>query len=356
MNPTYDITKTYEWNYENGPFFKSSTGGRPAVKKKLKLFDFEINSPIGVPAGPLLNANWIKLYAEIGWDIPVYKTVRTRAHQCHPAPNCIYVKAEKQLTSKDIGESIFAAPAPPEAREDLTITNSFGMPSKAPNIWMTDIEKANRYLGVGQVMVVSIVGTPGEGRSLAEDYARCAKMAKEAGAQIIEANYSCPNVCSGEGSIFMDAALSSEISKKIKKQIGNTPFMIKIGNSAKTQALEEVIKANMPFVDGVAGINTIAMKVYKKGNEQALPGAGRLTSGLCGAAIHDISLDFVKQLQALRKKHKPELVICGVGGIMTPQDMDQRITAGADIVMSATAAMWNPLLAQEYHKKVASNS
>lgn len=354
MNPTYNIHESYNWNFEHGPIYSQKIPQRPEIKElnKIDLFGFKINSPLGVPAGPLLNSNWIKLYANLGWDIPVYKTVRTIARECHPNPNCIYVEFEKQLTANDIGGKVISTTREPQSTETLTITNSFGMPSKTPNVWMADVERANSYMQDGQVMVVSIVGTPGEGESLPDDYARCASMAVEAGAKIIEANYSCPNVCSGEGSIFSDPILSTEISKKIRTVVGNTPFMIKMGNCPTDQILEDVIEANISYIDGVSGINTVAMKVYNEVGEQALPGDGRLKSGLCGVSIHDISLEFVKKLKILRDKYKPDLVICGVGGIMKDAHFNERLSLGANVVMSATAAMWDPMLAMRYHEKV----
>ncbi len=346
---TYDIHKSYDWNYENGPVFKGIIPKRKIHSRKIKLFDFEINSPIGVPAGPLLNSNWIKLYAELGWDIPVYKTIRSVKRQCHPNPNCIYVSSHRQLQDSDVGGRIIEVPEEPSSLKEVSITNSFGMPSANPEKWMADIEKANSYLSRGQVMVVSVVGTPGESKNLTEDYAHLAFLAKEAGAKIIEANYSCPNVCSGEGSIFTDPELSGEISEAIRKEIGNTPFMIKVGNFSDINLMEAVAKANAPFVDGIAGINTIPMKVYNEKDEQALPGKSRLTSGICGAAIHDISQKFTENLAAIRKKNKYDFIICGVGGIMTVEDFQERLEGGADIVMSATGAMWDSLMAMEYH-------
>ncbi len=350
MIPTYNIHKSYDWNYENGPLFEGLISDRPESTKKTNLFDFELNSPLGVPAGPLLNSNWIKLYAELGWDIPVYKTVRTVYRECHPNPNCIYIPQEEQFEEKDAGSDVVGVFEDQEDSSKVTITNSFGMPSKEPEEWMRDVEKANSYLSDGQVMVVSIVGTPGEGKSLPADYARCAKMAKEAGARIIEANYSCPNVCSGEGSIFTDPDLSSEISQAIRLEIGNTPLMIKVGNFINLEILEDMVAMNVPFINGISGINTIAMKVYDKYGNQALTGKNRLTSGLCGYGIHDISQRFTENLARIRNEDNYDFIICGVGGITSVEGVEARLNGGADIVMSATGAMWNPMLAMEYHQ------
>ncbi|MEK9161093.1 MAG: diguanylate cyclase, partial [Patescibacteria group bacterium] len=37
----------------------------------------------------------------------------------------------------------------------------------------------------------------------------------------------------------------------------------------------------------------------------------------------------------------------GVGGVTRPEDYKEYRDAGADVVMSATGAMWNPYLAKE---------
>ena len=351
LNPTYNISKSYNYNYQNGPIFTGQIPKDIPPKNKIKLFDFELNSPLGIPAGPLLNSNWIKLYANLGWDIPVYKTVRSIKRDCHPNPNCAYVETSKQLEPQDANNKITTLEKTPEHIKDIAITNSFGMPSAAPKEWMPDIERANSYLGKNQVMIVSIVGTPGEGKSLAADYARTAAMAKEAGAKIIEANYSCPNVCSGEGSIFTSGETSSEISKEIKKAIGNTPLLIKVGNFPSQQIHDEVVEKNAPFINGIMGINTIPMKVYDQNEKQALPGEGRLTSGICGSIIHNISQHFTQDLVELRKQKNYDFIIGGVGGITTPKDIDQRLAAGADIIMSATGAMWDPMMAVEWKRK-----
>ena len=39
--------------------------------------------------------------------------------------------------------------------------------------------------------------------------------------------------------------------------------------------------------------------------------------------------------------------IIGVGGVTVPSDFKEYREAGADLVMSATAAMWNPYLARD---------
>lgn len=74
--PTYDIGRSYEANYLEGPFLKEMPPARQ-IREKVKFLGFDVNSPLGIPAGPLLNSRWIIAYAELGFDLLVYKTVRT---------------------------------------------------------------------------------------------------------------------------------------------------------------------------------------------------------------------------------------------------------------------------------------
>lgn len=351
----YDTTKSYEENYSRGPFFKGDFPKRPETKHKIKLWNWELNSPIGIPAGPLLNSNWIKFYADMGFDIPVYKTVRSVEHPSHPTPNCVYVNPSEQIALDSKPHLITVEK--PEFLEDLTITNSFGVPSKPAATWMEDVALANQSLAEGQIMILSFMGTDGAGgRDLMADYAYTAAMAKEAGGKILETNYSCPNLCGNKaGAIYQDPASSSQISKTIRAEIGpSTPFMIKIGNLPYEQ-LKAVVAANAPLVDGISGINTMPGEVRKPNGEQALPGEGRLSSGICGAKIKAVSQDFVEKLAQIKKELNADFAICGVGGIMTAADFTERLDAGADIAMSATAIMWDPYLAQRYHELFAQN-
>jgi dihydroorotate dehydrogenase (NAD+) catalytic subunit len=96
------------------------------------------------------------------------------------------------------------------------VTNSFGMPSRDREFLKEDIPRANSLLREGQVMIVSVVGTPSSSTcgssptttpqdsytEFVRDFVDTALFAKNCGAQIIEANFSCPNVATGEGSIF----------------------------------------------------------------------------------------------------------------------------------------------------------
>jgi dihydroorotate dehydrogenase (NAD+) catalytic subunit len=349
--PTYDIAKTYDENFAAGPVYAGPIPAFAPPKRTFSFLGHELASPIGVPAGPLLNSAYTALYARLGWDVPVYKTVRSVERACHPAPNCLFVPADT-LDERDALSTRAAIPEP-DALTALTITNSFGMPSKAPASWQADVRAAEAAMGPGQLLIVSVVGTPGaEGRGLAEDFAHTAMLAKAAGARVIEANFSCPNVVSCEGALYSDPVTSAAVTRAIKEAIGDTPLLIKIGSLDDGQ-LDAVVRANLPFIDGIAAINTVPLNVVDAQGRQALPGEGRLKSGVCGAAIGAVATRMTERLLRTRDRLKAGYAVVSVGGVMSGDDIDARLAMGADLVMSATAAMWDPLIAARWKTRNA---
>lgn len=349
--PTYDTDKTYDENYANGPVFDGPIPPPVELRRRWSFLGFDLAGPLGVPAGPLLNSAYVDLYARLGWDVPVYKTVRGIARACHPAPNCLFIPPD--MLGEDDALSIRAISPPPASVADLTITNSFGMPSKAPDEWMVDVQAAQAALRPGRLLIVSVAGTPGaEGRDLVADFARTAALAKEAGAKVIEANFSCPNVVSGEGALYSDPVNSALVTAAIRREIGDVPLLIKIGSLAEDR-LTEVVRANLPHVAGFAAINTVPLRVVDALGRQALPGEGRLQSGVCGAAIKAVATEATARLLRVREALRADYAVVSVGGVMTEDDIDARLEMGADLVMSATAAMWDPLLAHRWKSRNA---
>jgi len=342
--PLYDIQKTYLENAEKGPFFSGKIPSRPIKKtKRFQLFGFELNSPLGVPAGPLLNSRWVALAAKLGFDVPTYKTIRSFAHPGHPLPNVIPVK----LVSSH--HAVLSEHA--QDLSSFTITNSFGMPSRSPEFLMEDIERANRSLSQGQVMIVSVVGTPHRKGTFVDDFVLAARLAKEAGAKIIEANFSCPNVGKSEGSLYTSPESVYEYAKRISDAIQPTPFIIKVGAFSSRGQMKEVFSAAARGgVQGICGLNAVSMEVTDDQGRAAL-GEDRKTSGVCGGGIRSQALHFIRDAAKTIHDEKLGLVLLGCGGITLPEHFDEFLQAGAQIAMAATGMMWDPYLALRYHQK-----
>lgn len=353
QTPFYDPTKTYDENYEQGPFGTFADGKifEQTGEPRYEYYGHKVYLPFGIPAGPLLNSKYVKATFEKGFDIAVYKTVRSDFYQTHPFPNILSVKIEGDLTLEKLKNPLVADSnfTPP-----IAITNSFNIPSKKPEIWQEDMKKAISYAREGQIMVGSFVGTVRPDQThedFIEDWALVAKLVKETGAKILEADISCPNN-GAEGLVCYDLVTTEKICKSVRKKIGNTPFVLKIGYYENQSQLEKLAEIANQYADGIAAINTLPGRIVNEKGEQALPGKNRTIGGVCGAPIKWAGLDMVKQLKTIRDKKNYKFAIEGVGGVTEAKDYFEYKKAGADSVMSATGAMWNPFLAQEIKKMV----
>ncbi len=349
----YDPALSFEENYERGPFCSFSdvhVGHEDQAASesgaKHSFLGQPIRLPFGIPAGPLLNSRFIRAALDAGFDLPVYKTVRTRRWACHPWPNVLAVEVDggrlHPAAARLRGHTHFASPT-------LSVTNSFGVPSFDPEIWQPDMAAAVKQAGPGQVVIGSFQGTPADSGNVEEyiaDFVQAARLVRETGAKILEVNLSCPN----EGTAHLlcfDTDRAQRVIEAIKNEIGNLPLIAKIAYFADENALRRLVEGVGRAADAIAAINTISAEIVDERGEQALPGEGRLHSGVGGQAIQWAGLEMTERLYRLREELHLHFSIVGMGGIGTPSDYAAYRVAGADAAMSATAAMWNPLLAQQ---------
>jgi dihydroorotate dehydrogenase len=283
--------------------------------------------------------------------VPVHKTVRTRTRACNEWPNVLGITGiDGDLTILRAQEPIVVKP---EYNEPLSITNSFGDPSYEPEVWMSDLKDCVSYAKPGQLVMCSLEGTRWDEswgfEEYVQDWTRGAQLIKDTGVKVIEANLSCPN----EGAktlLCFDVPKVKLVATAIKEQIGDAKLLIKIAYFGIDE-LQELVKEVGNIVDGFSAINTIPAPVVNPDGTQALIGAHRVKSGICGHAVKWAGVDMVRRLHALRDELGMRYAIVGSGGVTVPEDFREYRDAGADLVMSATGAMWNPYLAKEVKDK-----
>lgn len=353
--PFYDPLKSYDENYNKGPFGLFADGIKikdPLAPPQYEFLGHKVNLPFGIPAGPLLNSNFIKAAFDKGFDIPVYKTVRSGSFPCHPFPNILGVHLNSDLTLERAQKPLVADTT---YRDPISITNSFGVPSKNPTVWQEDVKRALSYTGLGQVMVLSFMGTTVSGQTekdFINDFALAAKLAYETNVPILEANLSCPNI-GNEGLVCYNLIMTRKVAEAVRSEIGNKPLILKVGYYEKDEDLEKLAKIANEYANSVSAINTIAAPIIDKDGNQALSGSSvRLKSGVCGAVIKWAGLDTVKRLKKIREENDYKFSIEGVGGVISPEDFFEYEKDGADAVFSATGAMWNPNLALEIKERI----
>jgi dihydroorotate dehydrogenase (NAD+) catalytic subunit len=350
----YDNTLSYEANYEQGPPIdrQNLTPPKRTIADKAKFLGFDVNVPFGIPPGPLLNSAYMKAAFEWGYDVSTYKTVRAENFPSHPFPNVLFVDTPPEL-HPDQTPKLIATSTTNKSEKEFSITNSFGVPSKTPDVWQEDVKKSLTYVSDGQLLILSFMGTVKENQSqdeFIEDFVTAAKLCVETGAKVVEANLSCPNI-GNEGLVCYNLDVTETLCAALRVAIGDTPLIVKVGYYKNESDLKRLAAIANTYANAVAAINTLQVEVVDEAGNQALPGPQRLRSGVCGASIKWAGLEMVKKLDALRKNEKFTYEIVGIGGVMTPEDYQAYIDAGANLVQSATGAMWNPNLAYEIWQK-----
>lgn len=347
--PRYNPKQTYEWNYEHAP--EPVHQKIPAVPGTWSFCGLPVPSPLGIPAGPLLNGKWVLYYASLGFDVLTYKTVRSASRVCYPLPNLQPVQVPS-LKGTETEVTLSA-----EMQGSWAV--SFGMPSADPDVWRRDVEQTRRQLSAEKLLSVSVVGSLQPDWSLedlADDYARCAKWAIESGADCIETNFSCPNVCTRDGQLYQQPAAAALVARRVKAVIGTIPYLIKIGHLSARADAREFLQAVLPFASGIVMTNSVATTVV---NQQGTPLFSGEQRGICGAATKQVSLDQLRLFAELISElpagqPRPDLVSCG--GISSADDVQAFLAAGANATHLATAAMCDPLIACQIRKALAAAS
>jgi dihydroorotate dehydrogenase len=349
MKPTslarYDSAQSYDWNYVNAPepvAVEVPPLPAPRGGGSWQFCGLPVGSPLGVPAGPLLNGKWVRYYAALGFDVLTYKTVRSRERACYPMPNLVPVEVGA-MTGHE-------RQVPAVGRMHGTWAVSFGMPSKAPEVWRADVEATRGSLARDKVLVVSVVASEQPGwklDDLANDYALCARWAVESGADAVETNFSCPNVCSSDGQLYQHPGDAALCAARVRKAIGNRPLIVKIGHLRGAEEAEALVEALAPHVDALAMTNSVAATVVGGDGKELFDGQPR---GICGAAILDASVAQTKLVsQIVVKRHLSgggkSLRLIGVGGAFSADDVRRYLIAGAESVHLATAVMVDPTVA-----------
>lgn len=339
----YDIQQSWSWNLQNAPPLRAEASRTPELRPPgaWAWCGLPVQSPLGIPAGPLLNARWVLAYADLDFDILVYKTVRTRARDCYPVPNLVPVDTT-ELTSAGTVVSATAT-----MRGSWAV--SFGMPSQPPEVWRNDVAVARDRLPSGKVLIVSVVGTQKSDLSsaaasvdsLADDFALCAQWAVGSGAHGIEANFSCPNVSTVDGQLYQQPEAAGLVAARIRDRIGAVPLVLKIGHLPDAAAAEALLQQVGPHINGLAMTNSVAARVTDTDGTLLFDGRPR---GICGAAIRAASVAQVRQFRDLLSIVLPgrPLDLIGVGGISTGDHVREYLGAGASSVALATAAMTDP--------------
>lgn len=177
------------------------------------------------------------------------------------------------------------------------------------------------------------------GLTHANDWAELAKAAEGAGADMIECNFSCPQMTvEGTGhKAGQDTAVVERLTE-ITKRACNIPVMAKMTPNV-ADMLPLALAAKNGGADAISAINTVkAITAVDLDRLVPLPNiAGRSsTSGYSGQAVKPIGLRFISDMA---RDPRLALPLSGMGGIYTWIDAVEYMLLGATTLQVTTAIL-----------------
>lgn len=348
----YDIKKAWEEVVQMDPIWLSKKLPPLPKEKKYSFLGQKLISPIAISAGPASRKIWTDFYLNLGYGLVFEKTRRTTPRKSNPVPNVAIVQVDGPLQRNDLGKILTATENQDDFDKNMSITNSFGNPSPALEVWTEELSKQKESVSDGQLLGCSVTATIVNPKATIEevvaDLLIGATAAITAGAQVIEFNLACPNVTENkeEGEMFQNARLVKYLFSEFKRRFPATYAGFKFGLYKSKDQMKKVFSEAGDNLDYVSGINAIAMTVLGKNGRAILP--GRKISGVCGRIIQDVAIESIRWADQIRKEEGLKYEILGGGGIVETKDVDRYLKAGADMVQIATIAMVDPLFAYKY--------
>lgn len=185
-----------------------------------------------------------------------------------------------------------------------------------------------------KVLIASIMG------SNEEDFYELAKLVTEAGADMIELNFSCPQMTSH--AMGSDVGSNPELCEKYCQAVRRAtklPFMAKMTPNI-TDMVEPAYASIKGGANGISAINTIKsiinVDLDKHVGLPIIDGKSSI-SGYSGKAVKPVALRFIQQMRM--DERLKDVEISGIGGIETWEDAAEFILLGAKNLQVTTAIM-----------------
>jgi dihydroorotate dehydrogenase (NAD+) catalytic subunit len=338
----YRIDRSYAWNYSHAP--KLPRVRRLPAAPGGRLFEYPLNSALGIASGPLLNSKWIEGYARVGFDILTYATVRSAEVPALGLPNIRPVENREQAAVATRRAGLDG---------DLTLAVSLGTPSPPPDVWRKDVRRARERVGKGQVLIVSVLGTPppgGDREALVADYARVAQWAAEAGAHVVEVQLAWPDPFSDQPqAIYENLPLASQILHRVRTSV-SVPVVAKLGAFRTPRLLHDTVTRLASWARGFVLVHGFQRRVVDEEGNVVFEGAGRDRADIVGGDTFPAASRQVAELLAWRKAGCWDRAVLAVGGITTVERAHEVLREGADAVLVATAALYQPLFAVRFRE------
>ncbi|MCL6269402.1 NAD-dependent dihydropyrimidine dehydrogenase subunit PreA [Sansalvadorimonas sp. 2012CJ34-2] len=185
-----------------------------------------------------------------------------------------------------------------------------------------------------RVLIASIMGAN------EQEWEDLARLAEEAGADMLELNFSCPQMTSH--AMGSDVGSSPDLCRRYCQAVkrgSKLPVLAKMTPNV-TDMCEVAIASIEGGADGIAAINTVKsvcnVDLQKKIGMPVVNGKSSV-SGYSGKAVKPIALRFIQQMRS--HPSLKDIPVSGIGGIETWEDAAEFILLGSGTLQVTTGVM-----------------
>ncbi len=297
----------------------------PRLQVPFKKLPFE--NPIGLAAGFDKNGDMIPFLSSLGFGFLELGSVTAYPCDGNPKPR------------------IFRLP------QDQSLINRMGLPNAGVDAFVKKFKKTQIPCGINIAKTPDFVAPPKDKKKLKglDDYLATYKKVAGLGSYIV-LNLSCPNTKDNE--TFEDpkvfAELADEIGVERRKGGYQEPVFIKLSPGLAEDLPKIVDLAVKQGFDGFVVSNTTPNRPLLKASPRVLEKIGR--GGLSGKALASLSNAQIKRVYDIVGKEK---IIMGVGGIVSFEDLLEKMASGASLFQIYTGLIYRgPFFIHELLKKL----
>jgi dihydroorotate dehydrogenase (NAD+) catalytic subunit len=221
-------------------------------------------------------------------------------------------------------------PGPRVAEFDGGMLNAVGLANPGLEaVRETELPWLARHLARARV-IVNVVG------SVVDDYVTVVNgLSAVPIISAFELNVSCPNTSRGGEEFGADDAVLGDLMRRCRDATPK-PLLAKLAPTLPDIA-RTARAAGEAGADGFTVVNTIPGTLSQKADGHRTPRLGHGQGGVSGPALLAVGV-----LATRRVREGTGKPVIGVGGIRTPEDVEQYLDAGAALVAVGTAALADP--------------
>lgn len=289
---------------------------------KQSLWGLEFPNPAGLAAGFDKDGIAASIWGVFGFGFAELGTVTFQAQSGNPRPRLFRLLEDKAVLNR-MGFNNQGAKALAQRLEGLNVQT---LPVESYNFQPSRLT-IPLGINLGKSKVIPL-------EEAAADYLGSFRLLQDLGDYFV-INVSSPNT-PGLRSLQDTAQLSVIVDALQQENKAQKPILVKIAPDLEWEAIEDVINlAQTHQLSGIIATNTtirrdiLKTRMIEKTGKSVEEEAG----GISGAPLRQRSTEVIRFIY---QQTQGQLPIIGVGGIFTPEDAWEKITAGASLIQVYT--------------------